>query len=132
MNIWSCEHIVLKRPIKYSIKDVSAALAPLSASIDEVEIAIESIAERNNRVDDEMEIIKNDISSLSSKILVIRENINGTTTFGASCQEYFERGSRRNGIYSIRPDVSSYGIKTLYELYETFSKNLQTMKFFIS
>ena len=132
MNIWSCGLIILKRPIKYSIKDVSAALAPLSASIDEVEIAIESIAERNNRVDDEMKIMKNDISSLSSKILVIRENINGTTTFGASCQEYFERGSRRNGIYSIRPDVSSYGIKTLYELYETFSKNLQTMKFFIS
>ena len=82
-------------------------MAPLSASIDEVEFAIESIAERNNRVDDEMKIMKNDILSLSSKILVIRENINGTTTFGASCQEYFERGSRQNGTYSIRPDLSS-------------------------
>ena len=118
--------------ILYPTKDISSALAPLSATIDEVEIAIDSIVERNNHVDAEMKMMKNDLSSLSSKILVIRENINGTTTFGASCQEYFERGSRRNGIYSIRPDVSSYGIKTLYELYETFSKNLQTMKFFIS
>ena len=36
-----------------------------------------------------------------------KENINGTTTFGATCQEYFEMGSKRNGTFSIRPDLSS-------------------------
>ena len=41
-----------------------------------------------------------------SLTLLFQENLNGTTTFGATCQEYFQRGSRRNGTYSIRPDLS--------------------------
>ena len=46
--------------------------------------------------------------------LFFQENLNGTTTFGATCQEYFERGSRRNGTYSIRPDLSRNKIQTIF------------------
>ena len=30
--------------------------------------------------------------------------MNGTQTFTASCQEYYDLGSRTNGTYKIRPD----------------------------
>ena len=53
---------------------------------------------------------------LCYKILTLffQENLNGTTTFGATCQEYFERGSRRNGTYSIRPDLSRNKIQAIF------------------
>ena len=35
---------------------------------------------------------------------VFQENINGTHTFAASCQEYFDLGLRTNGNFKIRPD----------------------------
>ena len=31
--------------------------------------------------------------------------MNGTATFPASCQEYFERGTKTNGSYKIRPSL---------------------------
>ena len=46
--------------------------------------------------------------------VIFQENLNGTTTFGASCQEYYERGSRRNGTYSIRPDLSRNEIQPIF------------------
>ena len=32
--------------------------------------------------------------------------MNGTSTFLASCQQYFENGERNNGTFRIRPDIS--------------------------
>ena len=32
--------------------------------------------------------------------------MNGTSTFLASCQQYFDNGERTNGAFRIRPDVS--------------------------
>ena len=32
--------------------------------------------------------------------------MNGTLTFLASCQQYFENGERNNGTFRIRPDIS--------------------------
>ena len=33
-----------------------------------------------------------------------QENINGTHTFAATCQEYYELGNRANGTFKIRPN----------------------------
>ena len=112
-------------------------MEPISAQITNVEENIESIVRRNEVVDEEIQGMKTDMLSLAEKILAIKvsfyqildennsmkfdiklktcfvimktfkENINGTTTFGATCQEYFEMGSKRNGTFSIRPDLSS-------------------------
>ena len=98
--------------------------------IADVEEDIEGIVERNEVIDTEIQDMKTDINSISKKILAIKvslifpriepivkfsfkENINGTTTFGATCEEYFHLGSRRNGTYSIRPDISSKEIALL-------------------
>ena len=116
--------------IFYSFEDIHAALEPLSAQIADVEDNIEAIVRRNDVANEEIQGMKTDIQSLFDKILVIKvssirflfkndsyqcdiylykENINGTTTFGATCEQYFELGSRRNGTYSIRPDISRNG-----------------------
>ena len=34
-----------------------------------------------------------------------KENLNGTATFPATCQEYYERGTSTNGTYKIRPSL---------------------------
>ena len=47
-------------------------MEPLSAQISDVEENIEAIVRRNNVVDEEMQGMKNDIQSLSDKILVIK------------------------------------------------------------
>ena len=56
---------------------------------------------------------------LNCEIILCQENINGTSTFGASCREYYERGFRRNGTFSIRPNLSRSEIQILqpYDLY---------------
>ena len=36
--------------------------------------------------------------------LYLKEKINGTHTFAASCQEYFDLGIRINGSFKIMPD----------------------------
>ena len=36
--------------------------------------------------------------------MYFQENINGTHTFAASCQEYFDLGNRVSGSFKIRPD----------------------------
>ena len=38
--------------------------------------------------------------------------MNGTSTFLASCQQYFDNGERTNGTFRIRPDISlpSFGV----------------------
>ena len=43
----------------------------------------------------------------------IKENINGTNTFAASCQEYFELGNRNNGTFMIRPnpDLHAFSVE---------------------
>lgn len=38
----------------------------------------------------------------------LKENINGTHTFAASCQEYFDLGNRVNGSFKIRPDAEHH------------------------
>jgi len=38
-------------------------------------------------------------------MIEFQENLNGTATFPATCQEYFERGTRMNGTYKIRPSL---------------------------
>ena len=113
-------------------------MKPISAQIADVEENIEAIVRRNEVVDEEFQCMKTDIASLSDKILAIKvssskfkkivdigfaishvfsskENINGTSTFGATCHEYFESGSRRNGTYSIRPDVSRKEIQVVFK-----------------
>ena len=48
-----------------------------------------------------------------SSDLNIKENLNGTATYPATCQEYFDRGTRANGTYKIRPsiDLHSYHVQ---------------------
>ena len=53
-------------------QDIHAALKPFSAQIADVEENIQAIVRRNNVVDEEMQGMKNDIQSLSDKILVIK------------------------------------------------------------
>ena len=49
----------------------------------------------------------------------IKENLNGTATFPASCQEYFERGTRTNGTYKIRPSLELHSFNVECEFIET-------------
>ena len=48
-----------------------------------------------------------------------KENINGTHTFAASCQEYFDRGHRITGSFKISPDPEYHAFEVECE----FSKN---------
>ena len=48
----------------------------------------------------------------------IQENINGTHTFAASCQEYFDLGNRDNGKYKIRPNATLHAFEVECEFNE--------------
>ena len=51
-------------------------------------------------------MLVNFMKPLGFSILKFQENLNGTTTYSASCQEYFEQGDQRNGTYFIRPSLA--------------------------
>ena len=46
--------------------------------------------------------------------------MNGTSTFLASCQQYFENGERNNGTFRIRPNVTLPS----FEVHCTFGEEL--------
>ena len=67
-------------------------------------------------VKSELNQTKTDLESELSQVAVshlnaegtwinFKENLNGTATFPATCQEYFDRGTRFNGTYKIRPSL---------------------------
>ena len=45
-----------------------------------------------------------------------KENLNGTTTYPSTCQEYFDRGTRTNGTFKIRPNLAlnSYHVECIF------------------
>lgn len=47
-----------------------------------------------------------------------KENVNGTHTFAASCQEYFDLGNRVNGSFKIRPDAEYHAFDVECEFNE--------------
>ena len=49
---------------------------------------------------------------------IFQENVNGTHTFAASCQEYFDLGLRTNGSYKIRPDPEYHAFNVECEFNE--------------
>ena len=65
-----------------------------------------------------MKIIQNNIK--------IQENINGTHTYAASCQEYFDLGNRANGKFKIRPNTELHAFEVECEFNE--SGGLTVMK----
>ena len=92
-----------------------------------VDHQINSIIKNNELIDESIDEIKNELQFLAKSItsinvslfyetlsfsldefllLKFQENLNGTTTYSASCQEYFEQGDQRNGTYFIRPSLS--------------------------
>ena len=40
-----------------------------------------------------------------------KESVNGTHTYAASCQEYFELGNRSNGTFKIRPNIEFHAFE---------------------
>ena len=48
-----------------------------------------------------------------------QESVNGTYTFAASCQEYYDLGNRINGHYKIRPNDELHA----FEVECDFSEN---------
>ena len=48
----------------------------------------------------------------------IKENLNGTATYPATCQEYFDRGTRFNGTYKIRPSLELHSFYVECEFIE--------------
>ena len=48
-----------------------------------------------------------------------KENINGTHTFAASCQEYFDLGNRINGSFKIRPNPELHAFEVECEFNES-------------
>ena len=49
--------------------------------------------------------------------------MNGSATYPATCQEYFDRGTRNNGTYKIRPslDLHSYHVECIFTDKEGFT-----------
>ena len=44
--------------------------------------------------------------------------MNGTYTFAASCQEYFDLGNRANGKFKIRPNIELHAFEVECEFNE--------------
>ena len=42
----------------------------------------------------------------SSFLKDFKDNLNGTSTFLASCQQYYDNGERNNGTFRIRPNIA--------------------------
>ena len=57
---------------------------------------------------------------------LLKENINGTHTFAASCQEYFDLGIRINGSFKIRPDSDYHAFDVECEFNE--NKGITVLK----
>ena len=51
--------------------------------------------------------------------MYFQENINGTHTFAASCQEYFDLGNRINGSFKIRPNPELHAFEVECQFNET-------------
>ena len=51
--------------------------------------------------------------------IIFKENINGTHTFAASCQEYFDLGNRDNGKFKIRPNPELHAFEVECEFNES-------------
>lgn len=50
--------------------------------------------------------------------IIIKETMNGTATYPSTCQEYFDRGTRKNGTYKIRPSLELHSFRVLCEFTE--------------
>ena len=50
--------------------------------------------------------------------ITFQENINGTYTYAASCQEYFDLGNRENGKFKIRPNATLHAFEVECEFDE--------------
>ena len=98
----------------------------VSAEIELIEDSVKNILEHNESIESELDDLKSDMTSLKKQITSITVNIsdknsfkvcnanviyafedklNGTTTFMASCQEYYDNGERKNGTFRIRPNI---------------------------
>ena len=52
--------------------------------------------------------------------------MNGTSTFAATCMEYFSLGNRRNGTYKIRPSLEHHSFEVQCEF--TSDEGLTVLK----
>ena len=94
----------------------------VSAEIELIEDSVKNILEHNESIESELDDLKSDMTSLKKQITSItvkppfmknylnvtywiEDKLNGTTTFMASCQEYYDNGERNNGTFRIRPSI---------------------------
>ena len=92
----------------------------VSAEIELIEDSVKNILEHNESIESELDDLKSDMTSLKRQITSItvkppfmknylneriEDKLNGTTTFMASCQEYYDNGERNNGTFRIRPSI---------------------------
>ena len=57
-----------------------------------------------------------------------KENLNTTATHPASCQEYFDRGTRIDGTYKIKPSLMYHSFEVNCEFQESSEKGITIVK----
>ena len=95
----------------------------MSAEVEAVKSNVKSVEQglmsKMNHLEVRMKYQKCGIFNFLKRINpLLQENINGTHTFPATCQEYHAQGNRVNGLYKIRPNIELHAFTVECEFTE--------------